>query len=83
LECWFLYRHHFWRVAKPGIHRLKGKRYNAFAVLSAISCVYIGFYATAGVVSAMGFVLLGFIWLLVRLSVFNQAKEEILKFTKN
>lgn len=43
-------------------HRTIGKIYVSTVVLSAIAGIHIGFYATGGVVSALGFISLGLIW---------------------
>ncbi|NNB97526.1 DUF2306 domain-containing protein [Corallococcus exiguus] len=51
------------RLRYSGAHRLIGKVYVGAAFLSGLSAVYIGFFATGGIVAASGFVSLGVVWL--------------------
>jgi uncharacterized membrane protein len=44
------------------IHRITGKVYTASALLSSIGGVYIGIFATGGLVPSLGFICLGVIW---------------------
>ncbi|WP_273565988.1 DUF2306 domain-containing protein [Maribacter halichondriae] len=44
-------------------HRNIGKVYVVSAVISGLCGVYIGFYATGGLISSFGFISLGLIWL--------------------
>jgi len=44
-------------------HRNIGKVYVVSAVISGLCGVYIGFYATGGLISSLGFISLGLIWL--------------------
>lgn len=64
-----------WRVSKPDTHRFIGKMYIVFVVLSSISGIYIGFYATGGLVSALGFISLGVFWLFVTVFAFQQVRK--------
>jgi uncharacterized membrane protein len=45
------------------LHRNLGKVYVGAAFISGISGVYLGFFATGGIVPALGFIGLGLIWL--------------------
>ena len=45
------------------LHRNLGKVYVIAAFVSGICGVYIGFYATGGIISSTGFITLGLIWL--------------------
>jgi uncharacterized membrane protein len=45
------------------LHRLIGKVYIIAVVLSSIAGIYIGFYATGGLITSLGFICLGVIWL--------------------
>jgi len=45
------------------MHRTIGKVYIVSVILSAVGGVHIGFYATGGWISAVGFITLGLIWL--------------------
>lgn len=51
------------RLKRPGAHRLLGKVYVGAVLLSGLAGVYIGFFATGGVVAASGFISLGLVWL--------------------
>jgi len=64
-----------WRVSKPDTHRFIGKMYIVFVVLSSISGMYIAFYATGGVISALGFIGLGLFWFFITISALKQAQK--------
>ncbi|MEE1963732.1 DUF2306 domain-containing protein [Allomuricauda taeanensis] len=51
------------RTKKLEFHRNLGKLYVLSALTSGICGVYIGFYATGGLVSSLGFISLGIVWL--------------------
>ncbi|PRX53752.1 DUF2306 domain-containing protein [Flagellimonas meridianipacifica] len=51
------------RKKRLHLHRNLGKVYVVSALISGICGVYIGFYATGGVVTSVGFIALGVIWL--------------------
>ncbi|MGB5555976.1 MAG: DUF2306 domain-containing protein, partial [Flavobacteriaceae bacterium] len=44
-------------------HRTIGKIYVLSALISGICSIYIGFYATGGLISSLGFISLGVLWL--------------------
>ena len=44
-------------------HRNIGKVYVISAIVSGICGIYIGFYATGGLISSLGFISLGIVWL--------------------
>lgn len=50
------------REKRLALHRMLGKIYVVAVCISALAGIYIGFYATGGLVSALGFVSLGVIW---------------------
>jgi uncharacterized membrane protein len=50
------------RQRKPLLHRWMGKAYILSVLLSSIAGIYIGFYATGGMISSLGFICLGVIW---------------------
>lgn len=50
------------RVTKPKLHRLIGFIYVVSVFISSISGVGIGVFATGGIIAALGFNCLGFIW---------------------
>ncbi len=47
-----------------GLHKSIGKIYVGCVVFSAVSGIYMGFYANGGFIAASGFISLGIIWLL-------------------
>lgn len=63
------------RNAHLNWHRTIGKIYVVSAVVSSICGIYVGFYATGGIISAVGFICLGVIWLLTTVKAFLAAKN--------
>ena len=57
------------------LHRKIGKVYIVSVVLSSLAGIYIGFFATGGIVSSLGFISLGFIWLYVTVMAFLTIKK--------
>ena len=57
------------------LHRLIGKIYVGSVLLSAISGIYIGYFATGGIISATGFISLGIIWFYTTLKAFLEIKN--------
>ncbi|WP_185142057.1 DUF2306 domain-containing protein [Chryseobacterium pennipullorum] len=55
------------RTKYTGIHRIIGKLYILSVLISSVSGIYIGFYANGGIISGMGFICLGIIWLVTTL----------------
>ncbi|WP_062059604.1 DUF2306 domain-containing protein [Aquimarina longa] len=51
------------REAKPEIHRLIGKIYMISVLISGVAGIYICFFATGGIISSLGFMSLGVLWL--------------------
>ena len=51
------------RTKRIKLHRQLGKIYVITALISGLAAVYIGFYATGGIIAATGFILLGLIWI--------------------
>jgi uncharacterized membrane protein len=64
------------RQTKMNLHRLLGKLYVLAALLSALAGIYIGFFATGGLVSVIGFVSLGIIWFITTLLAYTQIKNK-------
>lgn len=64
-----------WRDANLALHRRIGKIYVACALISAVSGIYIGFYATGGVIASLGFIALGSIWLLTTWFAYQYVKK--------
>lgn len=65
------------RTKKLELHRNLGKFYVLSAVISGICGVYIGFYASGGLIPSLGFISLGIIWLFttIRAYVAIQKKD--------
>ena len=57
-------------------HRNLGKVYVISVALSGIAAIYIGFYATGGLITAMGFISLGIIWLSTTFMAFKAVREK-------
>lgn len=51
------------RQKKLHLHRLVGKIYVFAALISGTCGIYIGFFATGGLITSIGFISLGIIWL--------------------
>ena len=64
------------RTKRLGLHRNLGKIYVAAVVVSGICAVYIGFYATGGWISSLGFVLLGLVWLYTTLKAYAAIRNK-------
>lgn len=58
------------RTANLERHRTIGKVYVICAVISGSCGIYIGFYATGGIISALGFISLGLVWLYTTLKAY-------------
>lgn len=52
------------------LHRNLGKVYTLSAIISGICGVYIGFFATGGLIASLGFISLGVIWLYTTLKAY-------------
>ncbi len=57
------------------VHRIIGKLYVIAVVISAVSAVYMGFYANGGLISSAGFISLGLIWLMTTLAAVIQIRK--------
>lgn len=57
------------------IHRILGRIYAIAVVISSVSAIYLGFYANGGIISAIGFVSLGLIWLMTTIGGVVQARN--------
>ncbi|SHG91697.1 DUF2306 domain-containing protein [Flagellimonas flava] len=64
------------RSKKLKLHRNLGKIYVASALLSGICALYIGFYATGGLVTAAGFIGLGLVWLYTTLKAYSAIRTK-------
>lgn len=64
----------------PAVHRVIGKVYVFSVLISSVSGIYMGLYANGGIISSMGFICLGCIWLMTTVSsVLNVKKGNIQK----
>ncbi len=57
------------------LHRIIGKIYVVSVLVSALFGIYIGFFATGGIIPAVGFITLGIIWFYTTLKAFLEIKE--------
>lgn len=57
-------------------HRQIGKVYTIAVLISGICSIYIGFFATGGIISQTGFILLGIIWLSTTILAFQAARNK-------
>ena len=64
------------RRKKLQLHRNLGKFYVFSVCISGICAVGIGFFATGGWIPALGFILLGSIWLYTTLSAYNAIRKK-------
>ncbi|WP_338864759.1 DUF2306 domain-containing protein [Myxococcus stipitatus] len=67
------------RLKFPVVHRLLGKVYVGAVMVSGLMGLYVGFFATGGVISAAGFVSLGLVWLYTTASAFWHIKNRRLE----
>lgn len=56
-------------------HRLVGKIYVVSAIISGVCGIYIGFYATGGLISSIGFILLGVFWLYTTITAYKAIRK--------
>lgn len=57
------------------LHKKIGMAYVTAAFFSSLAGIYIGFYATGGIISLLGFVSLGIIWLVTTMMGWRTAKK--------
>lgn len=62
------------RTSHLNRHRLVGKAYILSALISGICGIYIGFYATGGLISSIGFILLGVFWLYTTIKAYKAVR---------
>jgi uncharacterized membrane protein len=63
------------RTKKLTIHRQIGKVYVISSLLSALTSLYIAFYATGGLITSLGFICLGIIWFYTTLTAYLHIKK--------
>ncbi|MGX1929779.1 DUF2306 domain-containing protein [Flagellimonas sp. 2504JD4-2] len=64
------------RAKNLGLHRNLGKIYVLAALISGLCAIYIGFFATGGIVSSLGFISLGVIWLYTTLKAYKAIRSK-------
>ncbi|MEY8779256.1 DUF2306 domain-containing protein [Allomuricauda sp. XS_ASV26] len=64
------------RTKRLLVHRNVGKVYIVSAVASGLCGVYLGFFATGGIVSSIGFICLGVIWLFTTIRAYIAVKNK-------
>ncbi len=62
------------RTKNLKLHRNLGKIYVLSVFISGICAVYIGFFATGGIITALGFILLGLVWLFTTWKAYTAIK---------
>jgi hypothetical protein len=67
------------RNANLSRHRSIGKVYIIAALISGTCAIYIGFYATGGLISSVGFISLGVIWLFTTLKAYLAIRKRDLQ----
>lgn len=58
------------------LHRFVGKLYLFAVLLSGISSLYVGYFATGGIIAKLGFVSLGMVWLYTSIRGFIAVKNK-------
>lgn len=64
------------RAKRLNLHRNLGKVYVISALISGLCGVYLGFFATGGIVSSLGFISLGIIWLFTTTRAYIAVKNK-------
>jgi uncharacterized membrane protein len=64
-----------WRTGNPALHRKVGKVYVLSVFVSALTSIYIAFFATGGIVPSLGFMGMGIVWFLTTLKAFSDIKK--------
>lgn len=59
----------------PSVHRNIGKIYVISALIGALSGIFIGFYATGGLIASAGFITVGVIWFYTTLNGYRHIKN--------
>jgi uncharacterized membrane protein len=64
------------RIRNLTLHKKIGKIYIISVILSSIAGIYIGFFATGGLLCALGFICLGIIWFYTTLKAYLYIKKK-------
>ncbi|SNZ01633.1 DUF2306 domain-containing protein [Flagellimonas pacifica] len=67
------------RSRRLNLHRNLGKIYILSVLVSGVSGIYIGFFATGGIIPAAGFISLGTIWLYTTLRAYKAIRSKDLQ----
>lgn len=67
------------RLKNLRLHRQLGKVYLIAVLLSAITGIYIGFFATGGLTASMGFIALGIVWFYTTLKAYLYIRNKELE----
>lgn len=67
------------RNANLGRHRNIGKVYIIAALISGTCAIYIGFFATGGLISSLGFISLGIVWLYTTIKAYLAVRNNDLQ----
>ncbi|MFH6602207.1 DUF2306 domain-containing protein [Maribacter algicola] len=60
-------------------HRNIGKIYVISAIISSVCAIYIAFYATGGIISSLGFICLGLLWLYTSIKAYFAVRNKDLQ----
>lgn len=64
------------RIRNLTLHKQVGKIYLIAVILSSIAGIYIGFFATGGLIASLGFICLGIIWFYTTLQSYLYIKNK-------
>ena len=64
------------RASHLSLHKKVGKVYVVSVLISSLASIYIGFFATSGIISSIGFICLGILWFYTTLLAFIHIKNK-------
>ncbi len=64
------------RARNLNLHRNLGKMYVTAALIAGVCGVYLGFFATGGIIPSLGFICLGVIWLYTTLRAYRAIRKK-------
>ncbi|WP_199915412.1 MULTISPECIES: DUF2306 domain-containing protein [Aquimarina] len=62
------------RISRSELHKRIGKTYVIMVFISGVSGIYIGFFATGGIIASLGFICLGILWVYTTVKGYWYAK---------
>lgn len=71
------------RIKKTELHRMLGKIYVISVLISGVCGLYIALNATGGIISILGFFILGLIWITTTLIGFRSIKKRNIRLQEN